>query len=137
MVSFPSAFGNDILFYFTVNDIIRCSTSAPMVLILGPGHEHFRDTPRPDHPPHDGHSPASRERSSSLQGMDMASLPPRKRPWHDGPGTSEHREMEAPGGPSEDRGSKGRGRSAVPGAVGVAQSLIYTWGLFAILPSVA
>nr|KAF6451401.1 WD repeat domain 33 [Molossus molossus] len=41
--------------------------------------------------------------------MDMASLPPRKRPWHDGPGTSEHREMEAPGGPSEDRGGKGRG----------------------------
>ncbi|XP_012317741.1 pre-mRNA 3' end processing protein WDR33 isoform X1 [Aotus nancymaae] len=75
----------------------------------GPGHEHFRDAPRPDHPPHDGHSPASRERSSSLQGMDMASLPPRKRPWHDGPGTSEHREMEAPGGPSEDRGGKGRG----------------------------
>ncbi|ELW62203.1 WD repeat-containing protein 33 [Tupaia chinensis] len=74
----------------------------------GPGHEHFRDAPRPDHPPHDGHSPASRERSSSLQGMDMASLPPRKRPWHDGPGTSEHREMDAPGGPSEDRG-KGRG----------------------------
>ncbi|XP_072613566.1 pre-mRNA 3' end processing protein WDR33 isoform X3 [Vulpes vulpes] len=75
----------------------------------GPGHEHFRDAPRPDHPPHDGHSPASRERSSSLQGMDMASLPPRKRPWHDGPGTSEHRELEAPGGPSEDRGGKGRG----------------------------
>ncbi|XP_006902871.1 PREDICTED: pre-mRNA 3' end processing protein WDR33-like [Elephantulus edwardii] len=75
----------------------------------GPGHEHFRDGPRPDHPPHDSHSPASRERSSSLQGMDMASLPPRKRPWRDGPGASEHREMEAPGGPSEDRGGKGRG----------------------------
>ena len=79
-----------------------------MLPILGPGHEHFRDAPRPDHPPHDGHSPASRERSSSLQGMDMASLPPRKRPWHDGPGTSEHREMDAPGGPSEDRGGKGK-----------------------------
>ncbi|XP_059586873.1 pre-mRNA 3' end processing protein WDR33 isoform X1 [Alligator mississippiensis] len=63
---------------------------------------------RQDHPPHDGHSPATRERSSSLQGMDMASLPPRKRPWHDGPGTSEHREMEGPGGPPEERG-KGRG----------------------------
>lgn len=60
--------------------------------------------PRPDHPPHDGHSPANRERSSSLQGMDMASLPPRKRPWHDGPGTSDHREMDAPGGPPEERG---------------------------------
>ncbi|XP_062988507.1 pre-mRNA 3' end processing protein WDR33 isoform X1 [Elgaria multicarinata webbii] len=66
--------------------------------------------PRQDHPPHDGHSPASRERSSSLQGMDMASLPPRKRPWHDGPGTSDHREMEIQGGPPEDRG-KGRGKS--------------------------
>uniref|UniRef100_A0A7M4EQ65 pre-mRNA 3' end processing protein WDR33 n=1 Tax=Crocodylus porosus TaxID=8502 RepID=A0A7M4EQ65_CROPO len=65
---------------------------------------------RQDHPPHDGHSPATRERSSSLQGMDMASLPPRKRPWHDGPGTSEHREMEGPGGPPEERG-KGRGSS--------------------------
>lgn len=60
--------------------------------------------PRPDHPPHDGHSPANRERSSSLQGMDMASLPPRKRPWHDGPGTSDHRDMDAPGGPPEERG---------------------------------
>lgn len=80
---------------------------APTVPPAGPGHEHFRDAPRPDHPPHDGHSPASRERSSSLQGMDMASLPPRKRPWHDGPGTSEHRDMDAP---SEDRGSKGKGR---------------------------
>ncbi|XP_015132674.1 pre-mRNA 3' end processing protein WDR33 isoform X1 [Gallus gallus] len=66
--------------------------------------------PRPDHPPHDGHSPANRERSSSLQGMDMASLPPRKRPWHDGPGTSDPREMDAPGGPPEERG-KGRGNS--------------------------
>ena len=81
--------------------------------VSGPGHEHFRDAPRPDHPPHDGHSPASRERSSSLQGMDMASLPPRKRPWHDGPGTSEHREMEAPGGPSEDRGGKGQWRPVI------------------------
>lgn len=63
--------------------------------------------PRPDHPPHDGHSSANRERSSSLQGMDMASLPPRKRPWHDGPGTSDHREMDAPGGPPEER-SKGK-----------------------------
>lgn len=84
------------------------------MFVSGPGHEHFRDAPRPDHPPHDGHSPASRERSSSLQGMDMASLPPRKRPWHDGPGTSEHREMEAPGGPSEDRGGKGKWRPVIP-----------------------
>lgn len=66
-----------------------------------------RSGPRPDHPPHDRHSPANRERSSSLQGMDMASLPPRKRPWHDGPGTSDHREMDAPGGPPEER-SKGK-----------------------------
>ncbi|KAL8187551.1 UNVERIFIED_CONTAM: hypothetical protein K2H54_050941 [Gekko kuhli] len=66
---------------------------------------------RQDHPPHDGHSPASRERSSSIQGMDMASLPPRKRPWHDGPGTSDHRDMDhIQGGPPEERG-KGRGKS--------------------------
>lgn len=43
----------------------------------------------------DGSSPGGRERSSSLQGMDMASLPPRKRPWQDGPGTDP---MEAPDG---------------------------------------
>lgn len=46
---------------------------------------------------HDGSSPAGRERSSSLQGMDMASLPPRKRPWQDGPGTGDPRERESPG----------------------------------------
>lgn len=46
---------------------------------------------------HDGSSPAGRERPSSLQGMDMASLPPRKRPWQDGPGTGEPRERESPG----------------------------------------
>lgn len=45
---------------------------------------------------HDGSSPAGRERPSSMQGMDMASLPPRKRPWQDGPGTGDHREMEPP-----------------------------------------
>lgn len=39
---------------------------------------------------HDGSSSAGRERPSSMQGMDMASLPPRKRPWQDGPGTGEH-----------------------------------------------
>ncbi|XP_039203077.1 pre-mRNA 3' end processing protein WDR33 [Crotalus tigris] len=68
--------------------------------------------PRQDHPSHDGHSPANRERSSSLQGMDMASLPPRKRPWHDGPGTSDHREMEMQAGHPEERG-KGRGKSGL------------------------
>lgn len=46
---------------------------------------------------HDGSSPAGRERPSSLQGMDMASLPPRKRPWQDGPGTGDPRERESPG----------------------------------------
>lgn len=45
---------------------------------------------------HDGSSPAGRERSSSLQGMDMASLPPRKRPWQDGPGTGDPRERDSP-----------------------------------------
>uniref|UniRef100_H3BCL4 pre-mRNA 3' end processing protein WDR33 n=1 Tax=Latimeria chalumnae TaxID=7897 RepID=H3BCL4_LATCH len=70
------------------------------------GHEHFRDGPRQDHPPNDSHSPASRERSSSLQGMDMASLPPRKRPWHDGPGTPDPRDIDAPGGPPDERGQE-------------------------------
>ncbi|XP_066565852.1 pre-mRNA 3' end processing protein WDR33 isoform X2 [Amia ocellicauda] len=72
-----------------------------------PGHEHFRDGPRPDHTPRDSPSPASRERSSSLQGMDMASLPPRKRPWHDGPGTGDR---DSPGGGPDDR-APGRGSS--------------------------
>ncbi|XP_061549339.1 pre-mRNA 3' end processing protein WDR33 isoform X4 [Phycodurus eques] len=59
------------------------------------GHDGYRDGP----PLHDGTSSAGRERSLSLQGMDMASLPPRKRPWQDGPGTADHRDRErdAPG----------------------------------------
>ncbi|MEE6516581.1 hypothetical protein FKM82_026149 [Ascaphus truei] len=77
------------------------------------GPDHFQDSPRPDVPTPDGHSPASRERSSSLQGMDMASLPPRKRPWHDGPGTPDHRDMDTPGGPAEEIG-KGRDSSGPP-----------------------
>lgn len=66
------------------------------------GHESYRDGQRPDHSMHDSPSPASRERSSSLQGMDMASLPPRKRPWHDGPGTGD---MDSPGAVPDDRGA--------------------------------
>ncbi|KTG47775.1 hypothetical protein cypCar_00021614 [Cyprinus carpio] len=66
------------------------------------GHESYRDGQRPDHNMHDSPSPASRERSSSLQGMDMASLPPRKRPWHDGPGTGD---MDSPGAGPDDRGA--------------------------------
>ncbi|XP_048103122.1 pre-mRNA 3' end processing protein WDR33 isoform X2 [Alosa alosa] len=65
-----------------------------------PGHEGYRDGPRQDH--HDSPSPAGRERSGSLQGMDMASLPPRKRPWHDGPGSNE---QDSPGAGPEDRGA--------------------------------
>ncbi|XP_034410638.1 pre-mRNA 3' end processing protein WDR33 isoform X1 [Cyclopterus lumpus] len=57
------------------------------------GHDGYRD----GQPMHDGSSPAGRERSASLQGMDMASLPPRKRPWQDGPGTGDPRERESPG----------------------------------------
>lgn len=57
------------------------------------GHDGYRDGSQM----HDGSSPAGRERSSSLQGMDMASLPPRKRPWQDGPGTGDPRERESPG----------------------------------------
>ncbi|MBN3288896.1 WDR33 protein, partial [Polyodon spathula] len=67
------------------------------------GNEHFRDGLRPEHSARDSASPASRERSSSLQGMDMASLPPRKRPWHDGPGTADPRERDSPGGAPEER----------------------------------
>ncbi|KAM3866324.1 pre-mRNA 3' end processing protein WDR33 isoform 4-T4 [Diretmus argenteus] len=59
----------------------------------GGGHESYRDGQQM----HDGSSPAGRERSSSLQGMDMASLPPRKRPWQDGPGTGDPRDRESPG----------------------------------------
>ncbi|KAM8849187.1 pre-mRNA 3' end processing protein WDR33 isoform 2-T2 [Spinachia spinachia] len=57
------------------------------------GHDGYRDGQQM----HDGSSPAGRERSASLQGMDMASLPPRKRPWQDGPGTGDPRERESPG----------------------------------------
>uniref|UniRef100_A0A6Q2ZDN6 pre-mRNA 3' end processing protein WDR33 n=1 Tax=Esox lucius TaxID=8010 RepID=A0A6Q2ZDN6_ESOLU len=74
-------------------------------LFVFPGHEAYREGQRSEHgPPHDSPSPASRERSSSLQGMDMASLPPRKRPWHDGPGTGE-----PPGPGSDDRSGGGYG----------------------------
>ncbi|XP_037830345.1 pre-mRNA 3' end processing protein WDR33 [Kryptolebias marmoratus] len=53
------------------------------------GHDGYRD---------DSSSPGGRERPSSLQGMDMASLPPRKRPWQDGPGTGgDPREREPAG----------------------------------------
>lgn len=58
-------------------------------LFLSSGHDGYRD---------DGSSPGGRERPSSLQGMDMASLPPRKRPWQDGPGTGgDLRERESSG----------------------------------------
>ncbi|XP_028297123.1 pre-mRNA 3' end processing protein WDR33 isoform X3 [Gouania willdenowi] len=43
----------------------------------------------------DGTSSSGRDRTSSLQGMDMASLPPRKRPWQDGPGLGDPRERES------------------------------------------
>uniref|UniRef100_A0A665V524 pre-mRNA 3' end processing protein WDR33 n=1 Tax=Echeneis naucrates TaxID=173247 RepID=A0A665V524_ECHNA len=59
----------------------------------GGGHDGYRDSQQM----HDGSSSGGRERSSSLQGMDMASLPPRKRPWQDGPGTGDPRERESPG----------------------------------------
>ncbi|XP_035988788.1 pre-mRNA 3' end processing protein WDR33 isoform X2 [Fundulus heteroclitus] len=66
----------------------------------GGGHDGYRD---------DGSSPGGRERPSSMQGMDMASLPPRKRPWQDGPGTGDH---EAPDGgrPQRDDGYGPPGR---------------------------
>nr|XP_057924760.1 pre-mRNA 3' end processing protein WDR33 isoform X1 [Doryrhamphus excisus] len=60
--------------------------------LRGGGHDGYRDGPQM----HDGTSPVGRERSMSLQGMDMASLPPRKRPWQDGPGTADPRERDSP-----------------------------------------
>lgn len=63
------------------------------VLCFLSGHDGYRDGQQM----HDGSSPVGRERSSSLQGMDMASLPPRKRPWQDGPGTGDLREHESAG----------------------------------------
>ncbi|XP_057714088.1 pre-mRNA 3' end processing protein WDR33 isoform X2 [Corythoichthys intestinalis] len=78
------------------------------------GHDGYRDGP----PLHDGTSTAGRERSLSLQGMDMASLPPRKRPWQDGPGTADHRERDASGAeagrppPRDDGGYGPPGRGA-------------------------
>lgn len=75
----------------------------------------FQGSPHQDMQTPESHSPASRERSSSLQGMDMASLPPRKRPWHDGPGTPDHREMDAMGGAGDEpvKGTNGI-RNLVP-----------------------
>lgn len=71
----------------------------------GAGHEGFQG-PMMD---------AGGGRGGSLQGMDMASLPPRKRPWQDGPGTDP---MEGPEGgrPREDGGfgPPGRGRGWGP-----------------------
>uniref|UniRef100_A0A8C9VKS7 pre-mRNA 3' end processing protein WDR33 n=1 Tax=Scleropages formosus TaxID=113540 RepID=A0A8C9VKS7_SCLFO len=69
-----------------------------------PGHEVYRDGQRSEHCPRDSPSGPGRERSSSLQGMDMASLPPRKRPWHDGPGTADPRDSDGSGSMGEDRG---------------------------------
>ncbi|XP_030629663.1 pre-mRNA 3' end processing protein WDR33 isoform X2 [Chanos chanos] len=68
------------------------------------GHEEY-DGQLADHSMLDSPSIAGRERSSSLQGMDMASLPPRKRPWHDGPGTGDPRERDSPGAGPDDRGA--------------------------------
>uniref|UniRef100_A0A665V4H5 pre-mRNA 3' end processing protein WDR33 n=1 Tax=Echeneis naucrates TaxID=173247 RepID=A0A665V4H5_ECHNA len=68
-----------------------CGSS--LLALLPAGHDGYRDSQQM----HDGSSSGGRERSSSLQGMDMASLPPRKRPWQDGPGTGDPRERESPG----------------------------------------
>lgn len=60
-------------------------------LFLSVGHDGYRDGQQM----HDGSTPTGRERPSSMQGMDMASLPPRKRPWQDGPGTGDPRDHES------------------------------------------
>lgn len=60
-------------------------------LFLSVGHDGYRDGQQM----HEGSTPTGRERPSSMQGMDMASLPPRKRPWQDGPGTGDPRDHES------------------------------------------
>uniref|UniRef100_A0A4W3IN25 WD repeat domain 33 n=1 Tax=Callorhinchus milii TaxID=7868 RepID=A0A4W3IN25_CALMI len=69
-----------------------------------PGRDHCPDDSRQDQSPRDGQSPVSRERPSSLHSMDTASLPPRKRPWYEGPGTPDQRDLDTPGPTPDDRG---------------------------------
>uniref|UniRef100_A0A4W3IN30 WD repeat domain 33 n=1 Tax=Callorhinchus milii TaxID=7868 RepID=A0A4W3IN30_CALMI len=71
-----------------------------------PGRDHCPDDSRQDQSPRDGQSPVSRERPSSLHSMDTASLPPRKRPWYEGPGTPDQRDLDTPGPTPDDRGQK-------------------------------
>uniref|UniRef100_A0AAX7SYM1 WD repeat domain 33 n=1 Tax=Astatotilapia calliptera TaxID=8154 RepID=A0AAX7SYM1_ASTCA len=82
----------------------------------GGGHDGYRDGQQM----HDGSTPTGRERPSSMQGMDMASLPPRKRPWQDGPGTGDPREHESerPDGGRPQREDGGYGPSGRGGRGG-------------------
>lgn len=82
----------------------------------GGGHDGYRDGQQM----HDGSTPTGRERPSSMQGMDMASLPPRKRPWQDGPGTGDPRdhESERPDGGRPQREDGGYGPSGRGGRGG-------------------
>uniref|UniRef100_A0A8C9WMT8 pre-mRNA 3' end processing protein WDR33 n=1 Tax=Scleropages formosus TaxID=113540 RepID=A0A8C9WMT8_SCLFO len=82
----------------------RSIEAVKLYVFVSPGHEVYRDGQRSEHCPRDSPSGPGRERSSSLQGMDMASLPPRKRPWHDGPGTADPRDSDGSGSMGEDRG---------------------------------
>uniref|UniRef100_A0A4W3J0I3 pre-mRNA 3' end processing protein WDR33 n=1 Tax=Callorhinchus milii TaxID=7868 RepID=A0A4W3J0I3_CALMI len=74
-----------------------------------PGRDHCPDDSRQDQSPRDGQSPVSRERPSSLHSMDTASLPPRKRPWYEGPGTPDQRDLDTPGPTPDDRGQSRSG----------------------------
>uniref|UniRef100_A0AAZ3SHQ2 pre-mRNA 3' end processing protein WDR33 n=1 Tax=Oncorhynchus tshawytscha TaxID=74940 RepID=A0AAZ3SHQ2_ONCTS len=119
----------------SVSNSVRFIHISPILTLLGnycvhviacvcacvlPGHEAYREGQRSEHGPlHDSPSPASRERSSSLQGMDMASLPPRKRPWHDGPGTGD---QDSPGAGVEDRTTGIQGRGVRGGICGYGPS---------------
>lgn len=74
------------------NLMVQTGNSRLMSAVPWPGHESYRDNQQV----HEGSSSGGRERPSSMQGMDMASLPPRKRPWQDGPGTGDLRELDPP-----------------------------------------
>ncbi|KAJ3595786.1 hypothetical protein NHX12_005089 [Muraenolepis orangiensis] len=83
----------------------------------------------------DGTTPSGRgERlppPSSMQGMDMASLPPRKRPWHDGPGTGDPRDPRDP--PGGGGGPEGGGE-ANPGPI-ASMIQLPCYSLFFFSPS--
>uniref|UniRef100_A0A8C5D064 WD repeat domain 33 n=1 Tax=Gadus morhua TaxID=8049 RepID=A0A8C5D064_GADMO len=96
---FVTSLQRDICDAFLIGVRVFITCVCVCVCVSSPGHEGYRGDGQPML---DSSSPGGRgERPppSSMQGMDMASLPPRKRPWHDGPGTGDPRDpREPPGG---------------------------------------